>query len=223
MAKVKKLNKKIKGRIKPKGSILDLFKIMQLTRSQPQYGYVLGGLKRSQLSYLAEHHYLVTFTGWQLSEMILRRGGKINPLKVIELCMVHDLGELFGGDIGMPYARRNPKAKELSRKFEEENAKFLSQYFLEGQDKFNILWKDVIEAKNDESAVAKIADLLETFCFKDYNNDNNEVDRVLAKERFPEIVKKIKNPIARKVMSELIADYNKNFSKKSAKSIISGI
>lgn len=41
--------------------LTNLFKLMQLTRSQPLYGYVIGGVQKNDLSNLAEHHYLVTF------------------------------------------------------------------------------------------------------------------------------------------------------------------
>lgn len=196
---------------------------MELTRSQPQYGYVVAGLKGFQLSNLAEHHYLVTFIAWQLTEAIIRAGGKIDQMRVLELCMIHDLGELFGGDIGMPYARRNPRAKSLSRKFEQANANFLSQYFLGSEAKFKKLWLQAVEPTNDEGYVAKAADLFETFCFKHYYNDLTEIDQTIAQERLPKIPKKIKDKVTKKVISDFIQEFLTNFRKGTAKSIISGI
>ncbi len=204
-------------------SIFDLFKIIELTRAQSQYGYILGGTKRWQLSNLAEHHYLVTFIAWQLTELIKAQGGKIDQMKVMELSMVHDLGEIFGGDIGMPYARRNPKAKELARKFEEENAFFLSQYFLGSENKFKDLWREATDANSDEGYITKIADLVECFAFKFYMNDLTKVDMVLAKERLPKTVAKIKDKNSRKAMEKVIKSFFKDFSKKNVRSIISGI
>src|SRR3989344_5119270 len=108
--------------------LTNLFKLMQLTRSQPLYGYVVGGVQKNDLSNLAEHHYLVTFIAWQLARQIKSKGANINVEKVLEFAMVHDIGELFGGDISMPYARANPKAREYAKAFEEENQKFLSKF-----------------------------------------------------------------------------------------------
>jgi len=205
------------------GSIFDLFKVMQLTRAQVQYGYAIGGLKKNQLSTLAEHHYLVTFIGWQLADMAKQAGASIDPFKVVKICMVHDLGELFGGDIGMPYARRFPKAKAAARKFEEYNAVFLSTLFGGRKTKFMELWNEATEPKTDEGQIAKLADLLEIFTFRHYNDVLYKADDVLAKERMPKAVSKIKDPIARKTMDAMVKDYLKNFRKGDALSIISGM
>ena len=37
--------------------LTNLFKLMELTRSQPQYGYALAGIQQDELSNLAEHHF----------------------------------------------------------------------------------------------------------------------------------------------------------------------
>ena len=55
-----------------------LFKLVELTRSQPQTGYVLAGIKTDELSNLAEHHYLVTFIAWQLARAANRAGAKLS-------------------------------------------------------------------------------------------------------------------------------------------------
>src|SRR5579872_6043877 len=106
-----------------------LFKLLEITRSQPQYGYALAGIPKAELSDLAQHHYLVTFIAWQLALSVQAKGAKINVQKVLEFCMVHDLGELFGGDIAMPYAKANPKARTLAKAFEAENQNYLSAFF----------------------------------------------------------------------------------------------
>jgi len=45
-------------------NLTKLFKLVELTRFQPQYGYALAGIPKEELSNLAEHHYLVTFIAW---------------------------------------------------------------------------------------------------------------------------------------------------------------
>ncbi len=204
-------------------SIFDLFKVMQLTRAQVQYGYAISGLKKHELSTLAEHHYLVTFVAWRLADAAKQAGGNIDVLKVVKLCMVHDLGELFGGDIGMPYARRFPKAKEAARKFEEYNAQFLSTLFGGRKEKFMDLWYEATDPKTDEGRVAKMADLLEVFCFRHYNDVLYKADDVLAKERLPKAVANIKDKKTRAAMDKIVKDYFKNFRKGNTLTIISGM
>ncbi len=65
-----------------------------------------GGNARS--GNLAEHHYLVAMIGWQLATLVTKKGANIDADKVLHFCLLHDLGELFGGDIGMYYAKANP-------------------------------------------------------------------------------------------------------------------
>ena len=65
-------------------NLTNLFKLMELTRSQPQYGYALSGIQQDELSNLAEHHYLVTFIAWQLAAHVKGAGAKIDIQKVLE-------------------------------------------------------------------------------------------------------------------------------------------
>jgi len=51
---------------------------MQLTRAQVQQGYLLSGIPKDKLSGLAEHHYLVTFIGWQLANYLKKTGAKLD-------------------------------------------------------------------------------------------------------------------------------------------------
>jgi len=78
--------------------------------------------------------------------------------KVLELCLIHDLGELFGGDVAMPYAKVNPKARELAKAFEAENQKFLAEYFGGQKEHFTNLINEVMDVESDESLVYKMAD-----------------------------------------------------------------
>ena len=108
---------------------VQLFNLLEIARAQPQYGYnVAGGNART--GNLAEHHYLVTMIGWQLALLAKTKGAAIDEFKVIKFCLLHDIGELFGGDIGMYYAKANRKARTLAKAFEEENQRFLSRFFV---------------------------------------------------------------------------------------------
>lgn len=145
--------------------LIDLFKLLQITRDQPQYGYDIAGILKHELSDLAQHHYLVTFITWQLCKTIEENGGQINTLRAVEMAMIHDLGELFGGDINFFYAQKNPKARELAKKFEHENNLFLSQFFPNPKNQEDLI-KEMSDKTTDESIVAKVADYTEVMFYK---------------------------------------------------------
>ena len=169
--------------------IIDLINLLQITRAQPQYGYAIGG-GNTRIGNLAEHHYLVTMFGWQLADLVNKKGAKIDVYKVIKFCLLHDIGELFGGDIGMYYAKANPKARTFAKQFEEENQRFLSDYF---SDKKEILelTKEILESSSDESHIAKVADYLEVTHYKLFNDQLKKKDIELVAPKLAEKVEKI--------------------------------
>ena len=187
--------------------IIDLFNLLEITRVQPQYGYsIAGGSLRH--SNLAEHHYLVAMIGWQLADLVKSKGAKIDVFKVIKFCLLHDIGELFGGDIGMYYAKANPEARTLAKKFEEENQKFLSGYF-NNKNEVLELTKEILESDSDEAHIAKIADYLELSHYKLFSNHLVGKDRMLTKEGLEKKAEKIKDQITKDVLLEFIKEWKK--------------
>lgn len=138
-------------------NLIDLFKLAEVTRDQPQYGYNLAGVHRNELSDLAQHQYLVTFIAWQLATSIQQAGAELNVQRVMEISMIHDFGELFGSDISFYYAKANPTARKLAKEFEHENNNFLSRFFPEPSEYQKLVEEMEAQATN-ESIVAKIAD-----------------------------------------------------------------
>jgi len=106
--------------------IISLLKVLQMTRNQPMYGYQLSIRNKVDVSDLAQHHYLVTFIAWQLALLAEKSGAKIDVRRTVELAMVHDLGELFGGDINFYYARAFPKARVAAKGMQQEAKNFLT-------------------------------------------------------------------------------------------------
>ncbi len=179
-----------------------LFQLVELTRSQPQYGYIFAGIPKEDLSDLAQHQYLVTFIAWQLARSANLAGAKLNVEKVMEYALVHDLGELFGGDISMLYARVNKKAYRLAKAFEDENQRYLSNFFGDDKKHFRDIGKEILDPKSDEALVAKIADHVEATHFKMYANRLTAKDLTMAKEKFDKLVKKPKDPALKKFVRE---------------------
>ena len=193
---------------------------MELTRSQPQYGYALAGIQQDELSNLAEHHYLVTFIAWQLASQVKKAGAKIDVQKVLEFGLIHDLGELFGGDISMPYARANPKAREYAKAFEEENQKFLSKFFGNQSEHFKELGHEILDTKSDEAIIAKIADYIEVTHYKQYVKVFSKFDTDLIKPKLASMIEKMADPIAKKELGKFINDWTSDITKKEIPEIL---
>ena len=194
---------------------------MELTRSQPQYGYALAGIPQDELSNLAEHHYLVTFIAWQLARQVKSAGANIDIAKVLEFALIHDLGELFGGDISMPYAKANPKAREYAKAFEEENQKFLARFFGNDSKHFKDLGHEILDAKSDEALIAKIADYIEVTHYKQYVKVfSKKFDVDLVEPKFQLVIAKMKDPIAREELSRFIKSWSADISKKEIPEIL---
>lgn len=192
--------------------LASLLNLVECTRSMPQTGYALLGIPASELSNLAEHHYLVSFIGWQIATHLKNSGAKIDVQKVMELCMIHDLGELLGGDIAMPYAKANPKAREYAKLFESENLKYLGNYF--GDKKhFKDLANEVLDGKSDESIVAKIADYMEVIHYRRYAKAIKENDHLSMKEKLILMVEGIEDIVSRKALLKILDEWSDDFSK----------
>lgn len=166
--------------------------LLETTRNMPQYGYSLSG-GNSRLGNLAEHHYLVTMIAWQLAKKAEQAGGEIDVEKVLEFALIHDLGEIFGSDISMPYAAANPKAKKAAKAFEDENNKFLSQFFSGDEDYYKQMLKEILDSKSDEAHIAKIADYIEITTYKQYTDKFSKKDVALIEKKIDSKVKNIRD------------------------------
>lgn len=183
-----------------------LFKLMELTRSMPQYGYVLGGMKKEQLSDLAQHHYLVAFFAWQLALAAQCKGVNIDLARTLEIALVHDLGELFGGDIAMPYAQVNPEAKKASKVFETINQEFLSEFFPD-KDYFDALMEEVMNAQSIEGIVVKLADYMEVTNFLLYANQLTPESIAMIRTKSDVHLVKITDEPTKQIFQEIVNEW----------------
>ena len=201
--------------------LTNLFKLMELTRSQPQYGYALSGIQQNELSNLAEHHYLVVFTAWQLARQLKKLGANIDVQKVIEFSLIHDLGELFGGDIAMAYAKANPKARAFAKAFEEENQIFLSKFFGNEAKYFKNLGHEILDAQSDEALISKIADYIEVTHYKQYVkvfSKKFDIDLIIPKLQL--VCSKMKDPIAKRELLKFVKNWSDDIMKNEVSEIL---
>lgn len=181
-------------------------RLLQATRAMPQSGYVLSGIKKSDISDLAQHHYLVTITGWYLAGLIKGQRGKINLERVLEICLIHDLGELFGGDIAMPYGKENPVAHKLAKAFERENQRYLTT-LLNNDGHTKELFKETNELVSDEAIVAKVADYIEVTEYKRYLGRLTEGDVTMVGKRMIKMIAKLKHLRTKDFLTEFINNW----------------
>ena len=193
---------------------------MELTRHQPQYGYGLAGIPKGEQSDLAQHHYLVAFIAWQLARMVNRAGGNVNIERVLEFALVHDLGELFGGDINFFYARVNPEARKHAKAFELENAKFLSEFFGEDKEHYEELAEEILDARTDECIVAKVADYVECINYKSLTSKLSDIDIPVTLEGVEKMLSKTDNEALKKTIREFIEEWQKSLDDGDALDIV---
>mgnify|MGYP000925299102 CR=1 FL=1 len=191
--------------------IIELINLLQITRAQPQYGYAIAG-GNTRIGNLAEHHYLVTMFGWQLAALVNEKGAKIDVLKVLKFCLLHDIGEIFGGDIGMYYAKANSQARTYAKQFEEENQRFISGYFSNEKEVLE-LTKEIMESSSDESHIAKIADYLEVTHYKLFNDQLKKKDVELVAPKLAEKVEKIQDKIAKEELLKFVESWKDKMMK----------
>ncbi len=182
--------------------VIELINLLQIARIQPQYGYAVSG-GNARIGDLAQHHYLVTMLAWQLCELVNSKGAKIDTSKTIKFSLLHDIGELFGGDIGMYYAKANPEARKYAKLFEEENQKFLSKFF-SNEKEVKTLAKEILESNSDEAHIAKIADYLEVTHYKFFNGQLKKKDIELVAPKLAEKVGKLQDKVAKKELLDFV-------------------
>lgn len=187
-----------------------LFRLLEITRSQPQTGYALAGISKLELSDLAQHHYLVTFIAWRLGRIAQQAGSQINLEKVLEYALIHDLGELMGGDISMPYAMANPEARAAAKRFEDLNNTYLADFFNEDAKHFKTLAKEMHTTATDEALVAKVADYIEVVHYKIYVRRFTKGDITLSHKKIISCLDRMTDKKAAKALRGVIGDWVKD-------------
>jgi 5'-deoxynucleotidase YfbR-like HD superfamily hydrolase len=170
----------------------------------------MSGVHKEKLSNLAEHHYLVTFIGWRLAKALKDQGANIDIQKVLEFCLIHDMGELLGGDISALYAPLNKRAKKFAKAFEEENQKFMSKFFDGDSSYIRKITKEILDAKSDEALIAKTADYMECAHYKVYVQHLTLQDAELSEAKIKSYIKRMKDKTAKKILSEFLPVWLKN-------------
>lgn len=183
--------------------------IMQLTREQPQYGYLMSGVNLRETSNLAEHHYLVSWIGMILAKLINKDKKRLDEQRIMEMCMMHDLGELFGGDVSAPLSRKFPELKVHAQEIENRNWEFIIKHTQEAglEPWLKELWDEAEAKQSQEAIIAKIADMMETMFFLEHRSKQPSTKRDFFRKHIRPLADKLENAEARNILTEFFDAY----------------
>lgn len=208
-------------------NLLKLFSILQLTKEQPLTGYLMAGIKFHEMPTLAEHQYTAALMGYFLAERIKRAGGQIDPHKILVMIMIHDLGELFGGDISAPLNRKYPDLRAFKNKIGERAIDLLTSYLDEQeQADFKALSHELEEGTTDEALVSKIMDQIDHQFFLEhhsYKAKNAPTDfdyrEQFIQDHIITLIEKISDATTEKIMQEFVDTFIEHYFNRGFRSV----
>lgn len=115
---------------------------------------------------VAEHSFYVAMIARAICGELSERGVRVNTQEVLEKALIHDIEEMFSGDIIQPFKYSDPTLKELIDKL---NLKSVDQAF-EGLPPTLAahlinLWKNYHAEKKLEDKIVKISDRLSLIAY----------------------------------------------------------
>ena len=131
---------------------------------------------------VAEHSFYVAIIARALCGLLTEKGVKVNTLEVVDKALIHDIEEMFSGDIIQPFKHANSTLRKLIGKL---NEKFVDAAF-EGLPKklarhFKILWGEYHLEGKLEDKIVKIADRLSlvAYCLEQIRLGNTYMVEIL--------------------------------------------
>ena len=125
---------------------------------------------------VAEHTFYVTIIARSLCGLLEEKGQKVDKLEVVEKALIHDIEEMFSGDIAQPFKYADPELKKL---IDELNEKSVDRAF-EGlpvklAEHFKRIWTEQHQNLKFEDKIVKIADRLSlvAYCFEQIKLGNS--------------------------------------------------
>ncbi len=130
------------------GKLLEVLKVAERLKDATRHCYTSGGRRES----VAEHSWRITLMAYLVSDEF----PEADLTKLLKMCLIHDLGEAFTGDIPTFEKTDSDEAKE---------AEFLSQWVSELPEPFagemQALYKEMEERQTLEARIYKALDNLE--------------------------------------------------------------
>lgn len=130
---------------------------MQVTKELPRQGFLYSGFKRNEADSVAAHSFNVIAFSYLLARELKSTGMKIDPDKVFNIALFHDMGEAITGDIGTFV---KDMAEGVFDKVEKKAFDTLVRN-LSSKKELTGYFEEYIKLKSKEAQVVKIADALD--------------------------------------------------------------
>lgn len=110
---------------------------------------------------VAEHSFYVAYFTSMLTAFLKKEGMHVDAERAVKIALVHDMEEVYSGDILTPFKHYNEHVSETIRKVNEE----LVPEVFEGvpgflKDEYVALWKEDAAQGSIEANIVKVADKL---------------------------------------------------------------
>jgi 5'-deoxynucleotidase YfbR-like HD superfamily hydrolase len=161
-----------------------------------------------QMESVAEHSYYTTLYAMLLCDLEEKRGEKVDLIKLLRICLLHDLEEARVSDIPRPVKHANPKVlSTISSIGQEVYSELVSTLPQKLRVSYMNAWKDA-KGSSFEARIYKAADLLEALVWAAEEDamGNMRTKRLgIAKSLFEEI-KLLGVPSATRLASQLLKE-----------------
>ncbi len=198
--------------------LLQLLSILQLSKEQPLTGFLVAGIKLNDTETLAEHHYGCLLIAYFLVAKIKQAGGQLNERQVILMLLIHDLGELFGGDIAGPLSRKYPDLREHKDQIGLRAIEMLSSFMDKNtSEEIKKLFNEMEFGDSDEHYVVKIIDQMDHQLYIEktadnliYNAQKYDYRRRFVADHIYKLPEKIKDEKTKKVLIDFLHEFETN-------------
>ena len=146
-------------------SIINFYNHLINLKKLKRKGWLLAGIKKNDCESVAEHTFSMTMTAM----FFLKDFPELNELKVLKMCLIHDLAESIVGDI-TPYDNTS-----INEKFESE-LRALNCVLSDSKNcqEWIDIWKEFESYETQESLFVKDIDKLDMLLQAlRYQKDNN--------------------------------------------------
>ena len=127
---------------------LEILHLAERLKDTPRHCYTSGGRRES----VAEHSWRMTLMAYLVSDAF----PEADLLKILKMCLIHDLGEAFTGDI--PVFQKTPEDDE---KEEAALHKWLSSLPSPFREEMGDLYREMQQLQTEEARIYKAMDALE--------------------------------------------------------------
>jgi len=133
--------------------VLEVFFEIQSLKNLFRQGWLQNGIEKKHCESVADHSFSTTILAWLLAEEYFP---EFNITKVLQYSLIHEVGEIYAGDI-------TPVDNITDAKKYDLESKAVRKVFnkLKNGDKYIKLWEEFEKAENKEARFIKQIDKLE--------------------------------------------------------------